>query len=499
MMTSTITEQTERPSPYRIAFWLFVALNCLFLLTSTGRARTMDEVMTYFTTQSLALHGTTAVPQAPRAGLFYGKFDVHGEARAAYPPGQALLATPWFLAGEYGLMKLPGVPAEAHDPVMAFAVDCSSATFTAACGALLFMIFLSFGLDESTSIKATLAVIFGTQLFAYSGWFYSEALTTLLLLASAFTLFSKGEDGPITYQRLLIAGSFLGAAVWVRPTQVVMAGIVLFVLFLRESRSSWKEAAKKSAVLGYIIGMFVLVYLVNNKRLFGSPFDFGYPPTAEFGRQLNGFSTPFMTGFSGFLFSPGKSIFLFAPIIIPALFLLPKLWRTHRSWALLAVGLPLATLLLYSKYAQWEGGYGYGPRYFVPSLVFLAIAIIPAFKDPTPKMPYWILAASLIGLAVNLIGLSTSYLEDQAIRGVYYDANWNYIWMHSPITAQAVLFWKHMVSGVSAPIGLGFDRWFVFLHKAGVSGSAILGIAIIPLIGLFLSLWKLSKALRAPA
>src|SRR5579863_9711225 len=58
-------------------FWLFLALNCFFLLTTTGRVRIMDEVMTYFTTASLAQHGTTEVPQAQRAGLFYGKLDVN--------------------------------------------------------------------------------------------------------------------------------------------------------------------------------------------------------------------------------------------------------------------------------------------------------------------------------------------------------------------------------------------------------------------------------------
>jgi len=64
--------------------------------------------------------------------------------------------------------------------------------------------------------------------------------------------------------------------------------------------------------------MFVLAYLVNNKRLFGSPFDFGYPASAEFGRAVKWIHHAVHDRFSGFLFSPGKSIFLFAPVIIPA-------------------------------------------------------------------------------------------------------------------------------------------------------------------------------------
>ena len=475
------------------AFWLFVALNCLFVLTTTGRTRTIDEVMTYFTTQSLALHGTTAVPQAPRAGLFYGKFDIHGEARAAYPPGQALMASPWYLFGENVLMQLPGVPTDAHDPVMAFAVDCSSATFAAACGAILYLIFLSLGLLHKASLKAVLAVIFGTQLFAYSGWFFSEPLTTLLLLAAAFVLFSGQTETPLSYLRIFMGGALLGSAIWVRPTQMVLAAVFLIALGWREFRFGFKKAAVNVTTLSYVIGMFVLAYLVNNKRLFGNPFDFGYPSTAEFGRQLNGFTTPFITGATGFLFSPGKSIFLFAPVIIPALILLPKLWRTHCSLAILATGLPISSLLLYSKYAQWEGGYCYGPRYFVPSLTFLAIGLAPAFLDSTIRMRWWITSTFLFGMIINMIGLATSFLENQATRGVYYDANLNYVWSHSPITAQAKLLWQHLTSGTSAPIGLGFDRWFVFLHKAGVSDAVILGIALLPIAGLCLGIWRLAQ------
>jgi len=72
-------------------------------------------------------------------------------------------------------------------------------------------------------------------------------------------------------------------------------------------------------------------------------------------------------------------------------------------------------------------------------------------------------------LAINLIGLSTSYLEDQAIRGVYYDANWN-MSDAFPIITQAGLFWRHLVSWggtTSAPSDLGFDRWFVPAQSRG--------------------------------
>jgi len=75
----------------------------------------MDEVMTYFTTQSLALPRHNGCAAGSRAGLFTGS-SMCTAKRAPPIPGQALLAIPWYLAGRYGLMRLPGVPSEAHDP-----------------------------------------------------------------------------------------------------------------------------------------------------------------------------------------------------------------------------------------------------------------------------------------------------------------------------------------------------------------------------------------------
>src|SRR5258707_3469465 len=71
----------------RIASFLFLALTFLFLVTSSGRVRTVDELAVNFQGQSLITHGTTAVPQAVAAGRFYGKLDRHGEP--ASPDGDA--------------------------------------------------------------------------------------------------------------------------------------------------------------------------------------------------------------------------------------------------------------------------------------------------------------------------------------------------------------------------------------------------------------------------
>jgi hypothetical protein len=57
----------------------------------------------------------------------------------------------------------------------------------------------------------------------------------------------------------------------------------------------------------------------------------------------------------------------------------------------------------------------------------------------------------------------------------------------------------YLASPVSAPLGRGFDRWFVFLSKAGISKGTIAALLTAELIGFVLSSIWLVKTLRSKA
>src|SRR5260221_7925040 len=90
----------------RIASFLFLALTFLFLVTSSGRVRTVDELAVNFQGQSLITHGTTAVPQAVAANRFYGKVDRRGGPPGADRGGEAVFEGPW-QGGGRGVVVLP--------------------------------------------------------------------------------------------------------------------------------------------------------------------------------------------------------------------------------------------------------------------------------------------------------------------------------------------------------------------------------------------------------
>ncbi|MGA9555970.1 MAG: hypothetical protein WBR11_03885, partial [Terriglobales bacterium] len=240
----------------------------------------------------------------------------------------------------------------------------------------------------------------------------------------------------------------------------------------------------------------VAILLAHNAVLFGSPFAFGYPAAAEGAKQLNRFDTPLLTGLYGFLFSPGKSVFIFAPPIILALAGLAGLWRRNRSLAAIAVLFPLADLLFFAKYSQWEGGYCVGPRYLVPAVVFLCLGLGPALAASQKNyrsLKRLAVILLILGAIVQSLSLATSFMEDQVPRGRYYTANWTYRLDYS-LSGPVHLFWKYLTSPQPARLGLGWDRWFVFLAKAGVSHATLAFFGVTMLAGFSISLVGLAKS-----
>jgi len=468
----------------QVALWVFATFQFFYLLTSTGRVRTADEYNTLYTTESLVQHGTTAVPQAVALHNFYGRYDLHGQPRAAYPPGQALACVPWYAVGQYVIGHLPGVPADAADLIVAFAACLSSATFAALTATFFFLLLQGIDIPLHATLLATALVGLGTPLFAYSGWLFSEPLSAAIFTAAAWLVFAQ----PVSLRRTAAAGVILGLATLVRPTNILVVGVFALAIIVQNQTAALRGAFALCAASG--VGVVIL--LAHNAVLFGSPFAFGYPAAAEGAKQLNRFDTPFLTGLYGFLFSPGKSIFIFAPPVILALSGIAALWRRNRGLATLAVVLPLVDLLFFAKYSQWEGGYCVGPRYLVPSLVLLCLGLGPAVAQAGAVRKAVAAALLVLGTIVQALSLATSFMEDQAPRGRYYTANWTYRLDYS-LSGPIHLFWKYLTSTQPARLGLGWDRWFVFLAKGGVSRATLALFAAAMIAGLSISLLGLAK------
>ena len=482
-------------SSRRTAVWLFLFLNCLFILTSSGRVRVIDEVLPVYQVESLAERGSTAVPQAISENFFFGKLDVAGRPQAPYPPGAAALAVPWYLAGKHLLRRLPGVEPRALTMVSDFAIVTSSATFVALAAALTFILFVNLGLTERQALLAALGLTFGTPLFAYSAWYFSEPLTVAVLMVAVVALFS-GDLDALPPRRAAVAGLALGFLLWVRTTNLLIVWTVLVAMLA--GTMNWRRRLPALAIVAGIVGVAGLGLLARNNALYGSPFDLGYPPEVEGGRATMSFDTPFGVGLYAFFLSPGKSILLFAPILLLAPWGVMRARRRSPALSVLMMT-PLVVLLgFYSHYTLFEGGYSFGPRYLIPGIWMLGLTLGFVVKDGSPQLRRVALALVLAGAVVNVIGLATSPLEDMA-GGRYYDERLTYRLDYNPLEGQLGLLAKYATDPNPAPIGRGWDRWFVFLHKGGVSTAWLALVGSVVAAGCIGAGWQLKRSLPADA
>jgi len=148
----------------------------------------------------------------------------------------------------------------------------------------------------------------------------------------------------------------------------------------------------------------LLLTLAYNYARFGNVLDTGYlrDSTAAFG--------PVSRGLVGFVASPGRSLFLFAPVTALGLAAFPALWRRDRATAVLLGGTVVILTLFYASNLYWDADRSYGPRYLVPLLPFLCLPLAPWFDlPPTSAWRRLLLAVVLLSVLAQAPGVLVDF------------------------------------------------------------------------------------------
>jgi hypothetical protein len=169
--------------------------------------------------------------------------------------------------------------------------------------------------------------------------------------------------------------------------------------------------------------------------------------------------------------------------------------RLDKGLAVVAAALPMVYLLFYATFTQWEGGFCAGPRYLIPAIAILCLGLGPVMENAGKGVRKVALGLALAGFVMQAVNMATSFFEDQA-NGNYYDVQYNYRMDYAPLVTMTRQLIHYITSPVHAPLGRGFDRWFVFLSKAGVSRGTIAVLLAGEIAGfVFFTMW-LVRTLR---
>ncbi|GAB4351887.1 MAG: hypothetical protein Fur0042_20270 [Cyanophyceae cyanobacterium] len=245
--------------------------------------------------------------------------------------------------------------------------------------ALLAILRVGFQIPQRTRFLLVNLTIFTSFLWPYSRSLYDGVLCTMLLsLAFLGLLHSQGRHSSRSRDRALLASAVaLGLGLITRLSMVipVIASLAYLVV---QGRCQGKSPlpAVKTVILTLI--PFSLWQLWYNALRTGSALT--SPVQTDTYANNNGLDGNWFLGVFGLLASPGKSVFLYVPLLLLSVLVFGAFYRRHRPEAIYLLILGGGWLALHAKLQSWYGAWGWGPRHFVPLAIFLSLPALVEFQ-----------------------------------------------------------------------------------------------------------------------
>jgi len=381
----SLGRMTARPG-----FLLFVAVACLNLASMSrevpwGDARPVFEVaVSMVQGNGVAAHTRWPSDAAPgKDGRYYA-------------------AQPWLPS----LLHLPGAVVRAllghlsPRPELAHLIDAFSSHLAGSLlGAfivwLFFRLCLRHGASPKVAALAALMLAVASIVWVYARYPFTEIVQIACFTGFFFELTQLARK--LDRRTALATGLWAGMLL---NTKYIYALCLpgAFLLVAIQHRKSLRELGRAIAwaVAGFLPGIAMI--LLYNYLRFGSIAKTGYSNVA--GVMVE---NPLLSLW-GFLFSPGKSIFLYTPPLVLAAFGLPRFWRGHRTTVLAMVLTIAPVMFFYARFPAWPGDWAWGPRYAVfalPVLLLPAIGFLSEMRWPARSVAAFIF---VVGICVQLLG-----------------------------------------------------------------------------------------------
>ncbi len=309
-------------------------------------------------------------------------FSPDGHFYSNKPPGTSLLAVPIYFAA-YHLERVMGFDPD-HWWVLNVNLWLCSIFTVGLASAIAVVLVWRIGVDlfperKGAALGAALLFGFGTTFFPFGTLLFDHNLTTALLL---------GAFASIRRDRPKLAGALAGVAA-VTNYLAAIPGVAF---------GFWVLARRRSDAWRYVLGVVppAIVLLTYNTVALGSPFtlntDFQNPMFKETAPAFLGmFTAPSWFAMQVITISPWRGIFVLSPILVIAIAALAR-WPHHlRAERRVIIAIAAFFFLVNICFNGFHGGNSSGPRYLIPAIAFLSIALVPALAA-------WPIVGAILGL-----------------------------------------------------------------------------------------------------
>ena len=219
---------------------------------------------------------------------------------------------------------------------------------TTASALLLVLLVCQLGYSPVTGLLLGLA--YGLSTFAWSN---AQRLSGDIQLPVALQVALIGVlrlHGTRRHRYGLLAGLAMGWALLLKPTGALFLPPILCFAVWQEYRQaqgpgdrSWRWRAALALALPMVAagGIALLYNLWRYDTIVRSGYHIGHDGEL-------GFSTPLLTGLCGLLFSSGKGVFWYGPVLLLGLCGLPATWRRHGAFTVLLAALLVTNYVVHA-------------------------------------------------------------------------------------------------------------------------------------------------------
>lgn len=419
---------------------LWAGLVAFLIAVGSGHFYAIDEDLMYGT----SLRMLKAIYQ-----LFDPTINTKTTVLTQYGPMQSILA---LFTMPFGAFLAWLGPAEMQVWLLRLPSTWINAAMVASIGVILGWLSIQRRQSVAVAVAVALTYAIATPALRYASSFFSEPTGSFFLLVALLPALLPKEY-TVTWKRryifcgLACVGAVLSKIAVIPAVFFIGVSVVMVVFHDRDWRKliAWGIGAVISGITFLVYNIFVRGDILSSGY---SSHQSSYTVDWELVK----------TGFYGQFFSSGKSIFLYAPLLV----LWPiGLWLQRRQWRWLfaPISVVVAITFVHSNWPFWDGAGAWGPRFLVLCLPMMVL--------PLGEVYTW-LGQQTRGLRWSVLGilLTLTSVVQIAVIGInlntYFDRNLSKSTeLYDPSQSPIVEHWRQLSLQLN-------DDWNAFT-QAGVT------------------------------